>query len=306
MKLGNAPVVVVCGVAAAVAIAHPRVEAQELVTSFAPAGTTDTGVWFEDAVVNGGIAGIEDLTGTGGNLENGQPLPVAAALLTTPDDDNDAKAEVAVVDGYGTPQDILASLQLRYSYHKVDNPGQNASAAPSIKLTFFNPVCDDPASAGDCFGTLVYEPTWNQPGSEGSSAAVPLGTWTDVVIDDSNGLFWWTGGFGQPNTAGGPPLNTLADWLATFSEDFADSEVLKVSIGVGTTNPGQIGYFDDVQISHDFDGGYDASYDFEPGVGPPTDKDQCKRGGWRDFNTPVFKNQGECVRFVVSNGKPKP
>ena len=30
---------------------------------------------------------------------------------------------------------------------------------------------------------------------------------------------------------------------------------------------------------------------------PPTDKDQCKNGGWKNFGT-RFKNQGQCVRFV--------
>ena len=35
------------------------------------------------------------------------------------------------------------------------------------------------------------------------------------------------------------------------------------------------------------------------GEEPPTSKDQCKRGGWRDFETPRrFQNQGECVSFV--------
>ena len=34
--------------------------------------------------------------------------------------------------------------------------------------------------------------------------------------------------------------------------------------------------------------------------GPPTDKDQCKKGGWKEFDTPRrFKNQGDCVSFVV-------
>jgi hypothetical protein len=33
----------------------------------------------------------------------------------------------------------------------------------------------------------------------------------------------------------------------------------------------------------------------------PTSKDQCKKGGWRDY--PQFKNQGSCVRYVVT-GKP--
>lgn len=33
-------------------------------------------------------------------------------------------------------------------------------------------------------------------------------------------------------------------------------------------------------------------------VGPPTNKDQCKKGGWQTFNNPTFKNQGECISFV--------
>ena len=38
-------------------------------------------------------------------------------------------------------------------------------------------------------------------------------------------------------------------------------------------------------------------------VGPPTSADQCKNGGWEQFNTPrTFKNQGDCVSFV-QNGK---
>jgi YVTN family beta-propeller protein len=30
-------------------------------------------------------------------------------------------------------------------------------------------------------------------------------------------------------------------------------------------------------------------------VGPPTNKDQCKNGGWMVYNSPAFKNQGQCV-----------
>jgi hypothetical protein len=32
----------------------------------------------------------------------------------------------------------------------------------------------------------------------------------------------------------------------------------------------------------------------------PTSKDQCKNGGWRNY--PAFKNQGQCVAFVVRRG----
>lgn len=31
---------------------------------------------------------------------------------------------------------------------------------------------------------------------------------------------------------------------------------------------------------------------------PPEDKDQCKNGGWQDFTTPAFADQGQCIDFV--------
>jgi hypothetical protein len=35
-----------------------------------------------------------------------------------------------------------------------------------------------------------------------------------------------------------------------------------------------------------------------PPVGPPTNKDQCKNGGWQTFNVPrTFKNQGDCIQY---------
>ncbi len=112
---------------------------------------------------------------------------------------------------------------------------------------------------GDCFGTLVYEPTWNGPSAGSTNPAV--GAWTTVNIDQSNGLFWWTGGFGQPNTTGGPPLLTLVGWKAALSSDFGDAVLFRVSVGVGSFNQGQIGYFDNVIIAGT---NADASYDFEP------------------------------------------
>jgi len=34
-------------------------------------------------------------------------------------------------------------------------------------------------------------------------------------------------------------------------------------------------------------------------IGPPTNKDQCKNDGWKNFNTPrTFKNQGDCIQYV--------
>ena len=38
----------------------------------------------------------------------------------------------------------------------------------------------------------------------------------------------------------------------------------------------------------------------------PTSKDQCKKGGWKNFTNPSFKNQGDCVSFVATGGKNPP
>jgi hypothetical protein len=35
-----------------------------------------------------------------------------------------------------------------------------------------------------------------------------------------------------------------------------------------------------------------------PLVGPPTDKGQCKNGGWKTFDNPSFKSQKACEKFV--------
>jgi hypothetical protein len=37
----------------------------------------------------------------------------------------------------------------------------------------------------------------------------------------------------------------------------------------------------------------------------PTTKEQCKNDGWRSFGT-SFKNQGDCVSFVATNGRNEP
>ena len=33
----------------------------------------------------------------------------------------------------------------------------------------------------------------------------------------------------------------------------------------------------------------------------PTDKEECKKGGWESFSNPTFKNQGDCVSYMESN-----
>lgn len=264
------------------AVSSPLFADDNIVTSFDALSDTPTpGVWYEYDVRTGGTASITDLTGVGGHLEYDQPLPAGAAMLTT-DITNDAKAEVGVYDDYGKPNEIFSTLSISYSFYKASNANQNYSAAPSIKLTFLNPSCVDSPDE-ECFGTLVYEPYWNVIlGAPFPIALQPtMDEWTIVTIDEDNGYFWWTGGFGEPNSYGGRPLFTLKEWLRIFPDDFGEADLVLVSIGVGTYNQGQIGYFDDVVISHLSNGGFYESYDFEP--------------------APQFEIPGECISTYIAD-----
>lgn len=40
-----------------------------------------------------------------------------------------------------------------------------------------------------------------------------------------------------------------------------------------------------------------------PVLSSPVNKDQCKKDGWKVFNNPMFKNQGDCVSYVESSAK---
>lgn len=241
----------------AVAIAASLMTAAEssatvIIEDSIDAAFVSNGQWFENDVRPGGTASIVNLTGAGGNLENNAPLPQSAARLTT-GFNNNHKSEVGVADEYGTVGNILNnSFQLDYSFYKEDVPGGNVFAAPSIKLTFFNA-----ATIGDGFVTMVYEPYLN------GNSPVTTGDWIDVSIDLNNGLFWQTGGFGEAFNQS--KLLTLGDWLTEFDTDFLDAEMLLLSVGVGSFNQGQDGYFDNVNLAYQTTGAaaFDKTYNFE-------------------------------------------
>jgi len=214
--------------------------------------------WQQTLQAGNGSVGIEDLSGAGGNLENNAPLPTGAVGFETSNDNAD-RAEIAVNGNFGVVSDIFTDgLSFGYSVFK-EATGENFGA-PSMKLSFFN---GDVTASGDDrgFTQLIFEPNWNQPGLAGSSTAVPTGNWVDYSFDLNNGVLWSTQGFGTPNGAGGPPLLTLQEWLDTeFNDDFADATLFSVAIGLGTFNPNNSAYVDNVQISGTL---ADATYDFE-------------------------------------------
>ena len=221
---------------------------------YATAGEVNdfSGDWSQSTTA-AGTAEIVDLTGEGGNLETNAPLPTGALTMTTTD--NSDKADVSRSVGNPTVSDIF-NADLAFSYTVFKESTSNQFAAPALKLGFFNGDF-----SGDGFVQLIFEPTWNIAGAAGTSSAVPTGDWLTFDIGLDDGLFWNTGGFGQANSAGGPPLKTLSGWLGDFDAAFADATLVGMGVGLGSFNPDTVAYVDDVQAS--FNGQQVVSANFE-------------------------------------------
>lgn len=111
---------------------------------------------------------------------------------------------------------------------------------------------------------------------------------------EESGGGWWTDSDGVPGfvSGGGPYVS----W-ATLLNDFPNAKINGfIALGIGNGWGGQfIGNADALSITVS---GNTTTYDFEPLVGPPASKSQCFNGGWRTFDNPAFRNQGDCVSFV--------
>jgi hypothetical protein len=193
----------------------------------------------------GGESSIVDLTGLGGTLESGQPLPSGGVKQTTTANNAD-KSLVAYAASFGTVNAILSTLSISYSYFKSSGSGNDA-AAPTLKLNFGS-------------GNLIYEPYW-----QGANPTTDV--WTTTSIDFTHGLFWTDGMYGVASSAGGPPLHTLQDWLTTFNNGFSNAKLTSIGIGIGSYNQSQVNYFDNVTIAGT--NGPNGTYNFQAPTAVP-------------------------------------
>ncbi len=156
--------------------------------------------------------------------------------------------------------------------------------APLLWLEVYNPLSNQ-------VDILLYDPA--------SNGTVSNGIWQSWDALSGNWL----------KTNGGNFIGTLANYIAISGQEGA--VLTNQSAGGGirlTVGGGSL-------VSDVFDQNVDAftigvvgseptTYDFE-NVSvvstTPTNKDECKKGGWQNFNNPVFKNQGSCVSYVEAN-----
>lgn len=225
------------------------------------------------------------------------PYGDGALSLTTGDNTENEAGQMQDKAQYMKAANVPLSSITELSYSTKQISASFDAGLPSFQL----PVClyglnaaqtgcaVVPGTAQSSFTTLVYEPYIDQ----GNGAVVP-GVWQSWNVLD--GQLWSTRTVdGLVSTEG-----SITYGLASLNERFPSATLLAYGVNVGSNNPNYNTRVDGVVVNG-------TTYDFEltePSVNPtPTDKNQCKQGGWKDLfrvDGTTFKNQGQCVSYVTT------
>jgi hypothetical protein len=209
------------------------------------------------------------------------PLGAASLQLTTTGGSD--KVYVFNFDHIGTP---LADVDdIAYSTYRTSGSLQQVAA--------LNLQVDVNGDAAGGFTTLVFEPVYNT-----DQGAVVSGEWQDWIADGA-GRWWST----RPIN-GQCAFDCFESWTTILANNPDAVIVGGVGVNQGSGNPGLVTSVDaftfdettyDFELIRDLDGDGTADTD------PPTSAEQCKKGGYAEFNNPSFRNQGQCVSYV--NGR---
>ena len=158
-----------------------------------------------------------------------------------------------------------------------------AGGDASDKVQFYMNVY---ANFGESSPTKFYDCRYNVVPTVGST-----GGFTTVTFDPTQAY-----PVTQRNTSPHACPAVPAD-MDTLS---AGSTIRAFALNVGDTSTSDVGldgYLDKVVVDAS---GNVVTYDFEPAL-TPSDKNECKKDGWKTFNTPAFRNQGQCVAWTNHN-----
>lgn len=214
------------------------------------------------------------------------PLGNGSVELSTPTGTD--KVQVFNYDHVGTR---LADItDIAYSTYRTAGSGQQVVA--------LNLVVDEngPAVAGG-FTTLVFEPVYNT-----GQGSVVSGSWQDWDAVPTG--IWWS----TRTIPGVCAFDCFVTWNAIVAAN-PDATILGAfGLNQGSGNPGLVSNADALTIAHngdtyvyDFERIRDLDGDGTADTPPPTNKDQCKKDGYKSFNNPSFRNQGDCVSYT--NGR---
>lgn len=132
-----------------------------------------------------------------------------------------------------------------------------------------------------------------------NNGTVVQDSWQEWDVIAGGNAAWTYSGAVWPGTGiSGFTPRTWSDILASYPG--VRIRVTDSFLGVRVGEPYANGYTENVDKFVFATAAGETTFDFEPAIGPATNKDQCKNDGWKVFNSPHYKNQGECVSSVVS------
>jgi hypothetical protein len=205
------------------------------------------------------------------------PLGVGSLELATTSGSD--KVYALNFDHVGTPLSSINAMS--YSTYRTAGSAQQDTA---INIQ----VDPDGPSGPLTFTTLVFEPVYNT-----SQGAVVSGQWQNWDAYDGGNAIWWS----SNPIPGALTRDNQVTWDSILAANPNATILGGYGLNQGSGNPNLV-------VANDalvFGAGSDrVTYDFEPTLSP-SDKDACKNGGWQTFNSPAFKNQGQCVSYTNKN-----
>ncbi|MBI1863001.1 hypothetical protein HYS00_02690 [Candidatus Microgenomates bacterium] len=217
------------------------------------------------------------------------------------------------VTGPGTPPLGVGGVQISVSGTQRRNLATyQFSGTPLADITTFaystyNPTAGNGGGANRS-GYLQFNvdfngsDTWQRrlvflPADNGT---VTPDSWKEWDAINGGNALWRYSGSTWPVT--GQPGTTPKTWTQILSDyPGARIRVTDAFVGVRVGEPYANGYTENIDAFRFGTAAGTTVYDFEPLIGPPANKDQCKNDGWMSFNNPSFKNQGQCVSFTNHN-----
>jgi hypothetical protein len=226
------------------------------------------------------------LSGATATMVDGAPAGLGSSSLELK-----TTADVNAQAVYAHPDNIKLSDLSSASYWTKQNAASSDGGSASMTLGV------DLNGDGTWDTNLVFEPYWQNNASPDAGPVVK-GEWQQW--DVASGLFWSSRDFGSGDAAlsaghGGAPFYSLANIKANYP----DARVMVTGVSVGTYNTDYTIDVDGIELNG-------TTYNFERSSGniEPTNKDDCKKDGWKmlkNVDGRMFKNQGQCVSYTNHN-----
>lgn len=207
--------------------------------------------------------------------------------------------------GIGSAQISVSGTQ-RVNLATFQFSGKKLADITTLKYSTYNPSAGNGGSANRA-GYLQFNVDFN--GSDtwqrrmvflpSDNGAIQQNTWQEWDAFAGGSARWRYSGSTWPGTAiSGATPRTWSDILASYSG--VRIRVTDAFLGIRVGEPYENGYTENIDAFKFKARGREVEFDFEPTIGQPTNKDQCTGDGWKQFNNPTFKNQGDCVSSVAS------